>query len=203
MIVQKMDTRTIKNIDVIEILMRNIPKGMILSEIRERLKLSQHPAHRKVKSLTESGILKREKNLYFIDSSHPFVYPVFNFIHGLRYAYMMKNGFFKDLKEIILSSEADIAILFGSYARGEQRNGSDIDVFLADGKRIDFKKLEIIHFGEQKVSPIYATSSELCDMLKEKKKLTIDLIKEGIIIKGCGDFYNIVFKAFENEYGKI
>ena len=198
-----MDIQIIKNIDVIEILMRSIPKGMILSEIRKRLNLSHHPAHRKVKILTELGVVKRKGNLYFINDSNLLIYSIFNFIHGSRYSYMMKDTFFKDLKESIDFSEAKIAVLFGSYARGEQRKGSDIDIFLADGKRIDFGRLEIIHFGEQKVSPIYSTSSELSGMLKEKKKLAIDLIREGLVIKGCDDFYKIIFKAFENEYGKV
>lgn len=198
-----MNIEMIKNIDVIEILMRSIPKGMILSEIKTKLRLSQHPAYRKVKKLEDLGIIKRIGNSYYIDSSDALIYPLFKFIHESEYAHMMKDSFFKDLKEVIFSSGAGIAILFGSYARGGQRKGSDLDLFFADSNKIDFKRLEIIHFEEQKISPIYSTSSELLDMLKEKKKLTMDLLKEGIIIKGCDNFYKIVFEAFENEYGKI
>lgn len=51
------------------------------------------------------------------------------------------------IKTLLLKYHAEYAILFGSYARGEESNESDIDVVVVGGE--SFRAKDIFAFGEE------------------------------------------------------
>lgn len=51
------------------------------------------------------------------------------------------------IKLLVTKYHAEYAILFGSYARGEETDESDIDVIVVGG--IDFQAKNIFAFGEE------------------------------------------------------
>lgn len=51
------------------------------------------------------------------------------------------------IRTLLLKYHAEYAILFGSYARGEETNESDIDVIVIGGT--GFKPRDIFSFGEE------------------------------------------------------
>lgn len=51
------------------------------------------------------------------------------------------------VKSLLLKYNAEYAILFGSYARGEANTGSDIDLIVFGGG--SFKPTDIFSFGEE------------------------------------------------------
>ena len=51
------------------------------------------------------------------------------------------------IRTLLLKYHAEYAILFGSYARGEESNESDIDVIVIGGT--GFKPRDIFSFGEE------------------------------------------------------
>ena len=53
----------------------------------------------------------------------------------------------KTIKRLLVQYHAEYALLFGSYARGEETPDSDIDVVVYGGK--DFKKTNIFAFAEE------------------------------------------------------
>ena len=57
-----------------------------------------------------------------------------------------KNEIEKSIKELLVRYNAEYALLFGSYARGEQTENSDIDVLVFGGE--NFKKSNIFEFKE-------------------------------------------------------
>ena len=60
-----------------------------------------------------------------------------------------KNEIEKSIKELLVRYNAEYALLFGSYARGEQTENSDIDVLVFGGE--NFKKSNIFAFAEEQV----------------------------------------------------
>ncbi len=63
----------------------------------------------------------------------------------------------------------DTVVLFGSYAKGTQRESSDVDFLIINKKgekSISFSKYEVLF--KKKVNPIFVTLSEFKKMLKEK-----------------------------------
>ena len=53
----------------------------------------------------------------------------------------------KHIKALLLKYNAEYALLFGSYARGEETCVSDIDVVVIGGEK--FKPVDIFAFGEE------------------------------------------------------
>lgn len=53
----------------------------------------------------------------------------------------------KHIKTLLLKYHVEYAILFGSYARGEESNESDIDVVVVGGE--NFRAKDIFTFGEE------------------------------------------------------
>ena len=51
------------------------------------------------------------------------------------------------VKTLLVKYQADYAILFGSYARGDATEDSDIDLVVFGGKH--FKSMNIFAFGEE------------------------------------------------------
>lgn len=53
----------------------------------------------------------------------------------------------KHIKALLLKYNAEYALLFGSYARGEETGESDIDVVVIGGEK--FRPVDIFAFGEE------------------------------------------------------
>ena len=65
----------------------------------------------------------------------------------------------------------DIVLLFGSYAKGSQKETSDIDLLIINknGKKsISFSKYEILF--KKKINPIFVTKQEFKKMLYDKEE---------------------------------
>ena len=98
----------------------------------------------------------------------------------------MKNNFTEIYKEIIVpiivkyASDAKI-ILYGSRARGEGREGSDIDVALDMGHKIDTLTMsKIIGDLEESALPI---NFDIVDFWGVSESLQKEVIKDGVIWK--------------------
>ncbi len=76
------------------------------------------------------------------------------------------------IKKIALEIESeDIVLLFGSYAKGTQRRGSDIDIIVINKKgekSISFSKYETLF--KLKINPLFLTMKEFRQMLEEKEE---------------------------------
>lgn len=60
---------------------------------------------------------------------------------------MEKSEVEQAIKFLLNKYHAECAILFGSYARGEETDGSDIDVLVIGGE--NFRPKDIFAFGEE------------------------------------------------------
>ncbi|MDO4475891.1 MAG: nucleotidyltransferase domain-containing protein [Lachnospiraceae bacterium] len=86
----------------------------------------------------------------------------------------------KEIEEIVrallVKYQAEYALLFGSYARGEETSSSDIDLVVFGGEK--FLPKNIFAFGEE---------------LREKTNLEADVFEITEINKNT-DFYNAVMR---------
>lgn len=85
------------------------------------------------------------------------------------------------IKTLLKRYNAEYALLFGSYARGEETSESDIDVVVFGGE--SFKKTDIFAFGEELREMLgkNVDAFEICEVNKETPFYD-NLIKEGIKI---------------------
>ena len=85
------------------------------------------------------------------------------------------------IKTLLVRYNAEYALLFGSYARGEETPDSDIDVVVCGGK--NFKKSNIFAFAEELREMIgkNVDAFEMCEV-NVGTPFYENLIKEGIKI---------------------
>ena len=93
-----------------------------------------------------------------------------------------------------IAAELDIkdsVLLFGSYAKGTQREASDIDLLVINKKgekSVSFSKYEI--FFKKKINPLFVTESEFRKMLKESEEnVGKQALKEHIILNNPEKFW--------------
>lgn len=85
------------------------------------------------------------------------------------------------IKILLDRYNAEYALLFGSYARGEETNDSDIDVVVYGGK--NFKKSNIFAFAEElrKMTGKSVDAFEICEVNKGTSFYE-NMLREGIKI---------------------
>ena len=87
----------------------------------------------------------------------------------------------KSIKELLVRYNAEYALLFGSYARGEETEESDIDVLVFGGD--SFKKSNIFAFAEElrQMTGKSVDAFEICEV-DRSTPFYDNVIKEGIKI---------------------
>jgi len=91
----------------------------------------------------------------------------------------------------------DTVVLFGSYAKGNQRESSDIDILIIDKngeKTISFSKYELLF--RKKINPIFIMKSEFIKMLQEKEEnLGKQALNGHIILQNPENFWGYVLNG--------
>ncbi|MDI6690266.1 MAG: nucleotidyltransferase domain-containing protein [Candidatus Bathyarchaeota archaeon] len=91
----------------------------------------------------------------------------------------------------------ELAIIFGSYAKGNYSWGSDIDILLVAKKLpkrlLDRQPILIEPNIPIQIDPFAYTPEEFEKMLKEKHPLIIEALKNGKIIYSKGKTYTRLF----------
>ncbi len=93
---------------------------------------------------------------------------------------MTKTEIENQIRQLLVKYNAEYALLFGSYARGEETENSDVDVvFGGDG----FKKYNIFAFAEdlRQLTGKDVDAFEICEIDKSTPFYD-NVIKEGIKI---------------------
>lgn len=109
--------------------------------------------------------------------------------------YLKKRPIINKICSEIVSD--DIVALFGSYAKGEEKKHSDIDLLIVnnDGKKsISFLKYELLF--KKQINPIFITKNEFRLMLRENEEnLGKQVLKYHIILNNSHNFWELVLDA--------
>ena len=132
-----------------------------------------------LKQLEEMGLVTREDvgNLVFYQANMKSV-----LLRHLKICFTLleMTDLMKDLDQVTTNS-----LLYGSCAKGEDTDESDIDLFIETHDKKAVQKILAIHQREipREISPIISTPDEIY-RLKTKDKILFDNIQQGIILKG-------------------
>lgn len=89
----------------------------------------------------------------------------------------------------------DIVLLFGSYAKGREKESSDIDIIIANNKgerSISFSKYEVMF--RKKINALFVAKSELRQMLGEKaENVGKQALESHIILNNPEGFWECVY----------
>lgn len=94
---------------------------------------------------------------------------------------MTKTEIENQIRHLLVKYNAEYALLFGSYARGEETENSDVDVVVFGGD--GFKKYNIFAFAEdlRQLTGKNVDAFEICEIDKSTPFYD-NVIKEGIKI---------------------
>ena len=158
------------------------------SELQRIGGIPQASVHRNVKSLLENGLLDRKRigkaNLYSLNKEH-ILYPL------LSSDFEEERNILVELKEMIAGavkdlSEVEMAVLFGSIAKGIEQADSDVDVFIVckgDKSRLEEKLKDLISVIRNRFGNPFSLMIKRCEELKELKTRSIyKEIKSGEVI---------------------
>lgn len=106
---------------------------------------------------------------------------VYNNIRKERSDFMTKTEIENQIRQLLVKYNAEYALLFGSYARGEETENSDVDVVVFGGD--GFKKYNIFAFAEdlRQLTGKDVDAFEICEIDKSTPFYD-NVIKEGIKI---------------------
>jgi predicted nucleotidyltransferase len=169
-------------------------------EIEERSGYSHERAHSTLNALEKKALLTKKKvgktSVYSIIKFNDDIYLAF-----AHYSVNRKKQFVEKyppiwnaLEEFISKSKPDSAILFGSYTKGEAREGSDVDILCINGDaKAEKTALSLRHKHNLRVTPVIVKREDFRNIKTENPEFWEDLVNYGIILKGQELFYELVY----------
>lgn len=104
------------------------------------------------------------------------------------------KGFFSQLREKLIG-KAHFALIFGSYASGEESTGSDLDILIVSPEKKESLKI-IKNFSlilEVSLSPIIVSPEEFIIQSRKKHRLYQEIINgKRVLISGEYEFWKLV-----------
>ncbi len=186
-----------KDIDVLKALIGNGERTNI-SQLSKKLGMNYKNVYTVVKRLKSDGIIFLEKfgNTYICvlrKSPHPLIFQA----EYERRKKLLKNKNFKILHEKLNSLKFPfIALLFGSYARGKQTKGSDIDILTVCEKGREKYIERAISLLPLKIHLTAIDCEEFMSMAKSREFTVVsESMKNNIILVGIEDYWRLVENA--------
>lgn len=171
-----------------------------IKELGGRSGYSYERVYTTLKSLEEKGIVTGRmigKTLsYELDLRKDAVelaFVHFSIVKKAKFAEKYPNAS-KAMKEFLSKVDADCVIVFGSYAKGEAKRESDMDILCVSGnENIEKIALSMRHKYNLRINPVLVNVADFKNIKSENPEFWNDLIEFGIILKGYEFFYNYAF----------
>lgn len=155
-------------------------KRLHVREVARRTNLSPPGAMKILKRLTNEGLLCEESNNVVVNYSGNYNNPVFTGLKRSSNLFLLYScGLIMTLAEFYHTPEC--IVLFGSYAKGEDTDESDIDIAIITG----MKKLPELHQYEEKLNR--KISIHLISNVKKVDVNFINSLANGIVLYGYLD----------------
>ncbi|MFH1592048.1 MAG: nucleotidyltransferase domain-containing protein [Candidatus Woesearchaeota archaeon] len=199
-------------------LLFNHRDGMTIKEIAKTLKLDYKNTHNSIRDLTNEGIIRKQKignyNLCKTNyQNEELILYLKQYNHYRKFLLRKKHSTeYNILKESIEKIKNEmgpffIYLVFGSYSKGVEKSGSDIDIlfltFSSGGEKIISKILNKVNAPYQK--KFHLIEQNILDFirdLKERTELSIaqELNKESpIVLYGDDIYFNVIIENKKNE----
>ena len=189
---------------ILRFLVRNITKEFSIKAMSEGIKKSYPSVRKNVLALEKKRVieirsLNQTHTLCNLNLTNPDNVGTFSTIDFLeRDEFFAKN---KEIKAILddimnkISSNSFTLILFGSYAKGNYRSGSDLDMlFLVSSMGDEKRMLSAVSAAEmltnRKIHGIVMTYADFYGLLKKSgANLAKEILNDHIIVYGAESFY--------------
>jgi len=182
-------------------------KGVHIRELARIVKTSYNNTVRNIKILEKESILKKEKDANLIKiklKNNPLTIAYLNQAHTENFLKLPKkvsgsiNEFLNELQEKPL-----IALIFGSFAKGNNKEDSDIDLLLVFQKISNQTNIEntarrISMRTNTKLSPVYVDYENFeKNFLNKNHDFSNEIRQNVIILTGIEHYYRLSWRFLE------
>ena len=192
-------------IRIIDVLDKN-KRGVHIRELARLVKTSYNNTVRNIKILEQEHVIKKETDANLIKirlKNYPLTIAYLKQVHTENFLALPKkisNAITEFLNE--LEEKPLIALIFGSYAKGNFTKDSDIDLLLVfqkiKQKYIENTAKRISMRTNTKISPVYVNYNDFeKNMLNKEHDFSNEIRNNIIIINGVEQYYAISWRSQE------
>ena len=164
---------------VLALFFLNSDKQFYFSEVVRLTCTRQGVVQRELKTLTEAGILSAEKRghqtFYSVNKNNP-IFP------DLRNIVFKTFGVFGQVREALspLEKKIKVAFVYGSFAKGEEAAGSDVDLFIVG--RVPLSEVVSVltpveHNIGREINPSLFSDAEFKEKFSQKNHFVRSVVK--------------------------
>ena len=171
-----------------------------IKELQERVGYSYERVYTALKKLHNKDIVKERKVgktlTYTINTKNNAVQPAFFHFSMVRKSQFAESypSASKALDDLFRDIDVDLAIVFGSYSKGEAKRDSDLDLLcVSRDKGIEGIALSMRHKYNLKINPVIVEFREFKNIRVENPEFWLDLVECGVVFRGHELFYYTVY----------
>jgi len=184
------------DVQILKLLLDRKEERFTIKKIAEALKINYRIAYEKVAVLEKEGLIKvtRAGNSKICEFANKFNNKVYE-AEYLRRMALFKNKDFLVLHNMLAELNFTfIALLFGSYAKGNANKHSDIDIIAIGG---DEKEIQsTLSLFPDKIHLTHVGFKDFIQMAKSKEFTVVsEAIKNNIILIGIEEYYRMMENA--------
>lgn len=178
------------------LLIENKEKKYSIREISLERKINYKSAYQAVMKLEKTGIavLERSGNVTHCSFSGRFDPLVYEVEYARRADFLKKKDFkvlYSRLNELPFPI---ISLVYGSYAKGKQQKGSDIDLLaVSDARETVERAISLIPMNIHLTLFSYAEFSSM--LLSKEYNVVSEAVKNNIILAGIEEYYRLTENA--------
>ncbi len=185
-----------ERLNILKLLIENQEKVFSIRQIGIQRQINYKSAYTSLKDLAKEGVvsLKKQGNTTICSFNHKFNDSVFQ-VEFTRLQELLKDKNFLVLyNRLAKVNEQFILLLFGSYSKGQQTKGSDIDLLLISSNS---KKIETqVNLLPLNIHLTHITYENFESMLKSKEFTVVsEAVKHNIVLFGVEDYYRLMNNA--------
>jgi predicted nucleotidyltransferase len=174
-----------------------------IREIARKMKMNHRTAAMALERLEAQEIVKHtisgRNKLYFLNLDNPYTRGFIRDVESYMHGRLLSVPIIKELYHSIMQPPFPFTpiIIFGSYAKGENTEDSDIDLLLLEkNEKIlkAVKKFELRY--DKKVHVNVFSPDELLKGLKEKEPLFLEIAESHVILNNQEAFVSILWRHF-------
>lgn len=185
-----------ERLNILKLLIENQEKVFSIRQIAIQRKINYKSAYTSLKDLSKEGIvsLKKQGNMTICSFNHNFNDSVFKVEYARLQDILKDKNFLVLYNRLAKVKEQFILLLFGSYSKGKETKGSDIDLLLISNNP---KPIEAqISLLPINIHLTHATYRDFELMLKSKEFTVVsEAVKRNILLFGIEDYYRLMSNA--------
>ncbi|MBU3905064.1 MAG: nucleotidyltransferase domain-containing protein [Nanoarchaeota archaeon] len=195
---------TNNEIRIIECFLPYFENSYTTKEIEDKSGYSHERVYTILMDLSKKGYLLKRKvgktYLFTVKLKKDLLLPFIHFYTNKKEQFFKSKtisikNLLNEFIEKISNNDLISVIVFGSFAKGEETEESDIDVLCVTRKKYDIDKiaLSLTHKYNRKITPVVVLAKDFVNMKKDNPVFYEDLIKFGVILYGMEPLYKLIY----------